>query len=256
MATSASNAAEIRRIPGGVPALRAGQGHSFLWRRLQSLSGIFPVGAFLVEHFISNAYATNGAHAYNEQVRFLTSLPFVIFLEIFFIYIPIAYHAGYGLWVWWRGENNVADYPYWGNWMYTLQRYTGIVTLAYIIYHTATMRFSEMGYAGGHIIGNSDAAAAKVYLAFLNHPWVVVFYFVGIIAAAWHFGYGIWLFCAKWGIIHGERGRRNLGVVAVVVGVFFVALGVASMVAFLTMGNSPANVQALQESIKALNTGH
>lgn len=256
MATSASGAAEISRIPSGVPALRAGQGHSFLWRRLQSLSGIFPVGAFLLEHFISNAYATNGAHAYNEQVRFLTSLPFVIFLEVFFIYIPIAYHAGYGLWVWYRGEGNVGEYPYWGNWMYTLQRWTGIVALAYIIYHTVTMRFSTMGFAGGHIIGNSDAAVAKVYLAFLNHPWVVAFYFVGIVTASWHFAYGIWLFCAKWGIVQGEGGRRKLGVVALVIGAAFVALGVASMYAFLNMGNSPANVQALQDSIKALNTAH
>ncbi len=252
MATSASGAAETRRIPAGVPALRAGQGHSFLWRRLQSLTGIFPVGAFLLEHFISNAYATNGAHAYNEQVRFLTSLPFVIFLEIFFIYIPIAYHAGYGLWVWWRGESNVGEYPWFGNWMYSLQRWTGIVALAYIVYHTWTMRLSTMGYAGGHIIENSQAAAAKVYLTFLGHPWVVAFYFVGIIAASWHFAYGIWLFCAKWGIIQGEGARRKMGVVALAIGVVFVVLGVASMYAFLTF---PDN-QALQDSIKALNTGH
>ncbi len=81
-------------IPAGVPALRAGQGHSFLWRRLHSISGIFPIGAFILEHFLSNAFATNGAAAYNEKVRFLTGLPFVPSLEIVFIYIPLAFHAG------------------------------------------------------------------------------------------------------------------------------------------------------------------
>jgi succinate dehydrogenase / fumarate reductase, cytochrome b subunit len=32
----------------GVQPLRAGQGNSFLWRKLHSLSGIIPIGAFLV----------------------------------------------------------------------------------------------------------------------------------------------------------------------------------------------------------------
>jgi succinate dehydrogenase/fumarate reductase cytochrome b subunit len=63
-----------------------------LLRRLQSLSGIFPIGVFLVEHFFSNAFARNGANAYNENVPFLVGFPF--FLELFFIWIPIAYHAG------------------------------------------------------------------------------------------------------------------------------------------------------------------
>ena len=64
-------------IPEGVPSLRAGEGNSFLLRRLHSLSGIIPIGAFLLEHFISNSEAMNGATAYNDQVKFLTGLPFV-----------------------------------------------------------------------------------------------------------------------------------------------------------------------------------
>ncbi|HEX5434279.1 MAG TPA: succinate dehydrogenase, partial [Candidatus Angelobacter sp.] len=76
-------ATEASPIGRGVPALRAGQGHSFFWRRLHSLSGIFPIGAFLLEHFISNAFATNGPYAYRDQVKFLSGLPFVLFLEIF-----------------------------------------------------------------------------------------------------------------------------------------------------------------------------
>ena len=102
----ATSATEISSpaIRTGVAPLRAGQGRSFVLRRLHSLSGIFPIGAFLVEHFVSNAFATNGLNAYNEEVRFLTGLPFVFFLELFFIYIPIAYHALYGFYIWYQGE--------------------------------------------------------------------------------------------------------------------------------------------------------
>src|SRR5438270_6618749 len=100
-----SNAATA--IPGGVPPLRAGEGHSFLLRRLHSLSGIVPVGAFLVEHILfSNATAINGPEAYANQVKFLGSLPLVLFLEAFGIWLPILFHAVYGFYIWYRGDGN------------------------------------------------------------------------------------------------------------------------------------------------------
>ncbi len=229
-ANPATNVSDLasHRIPAGVPALRAGQGRSFLWRRLHSLSGIFPIGFFILEHFFSNAFATNGGAAYNENVRFLTGLPFVLWLEIAFIYVPIAYHAAYGLWIWWRGEANVADYPFVGNWMYTLQRYTGIVTLIYIVWHTWTMRFS-----GAHIITHSEIAYAKVW-AELQQPWAVVFYFIGLACVSFHFAYGVWLFAAKWGFVVGQQGRRRFAVVCLVFGLALAAVASGSVYAFIT----------------------
>ena len=223
-----------QKIEGGVAALRAGQGREFLLRRLHSLSGIFPIGVFLVEHFFSNAFATNGPAAYNDNVRVLTGLPFVFFLELFFIWVPLAYHAGYGFFIWWRGESNVgAAYPWLGNWMYTLQRWTGAIAFFYMGWHVWSMRFN-----GVHLLTNSAAAFWKVQNEFRN-PWAVAFYFVGIIAASWHFAYGLWLFAAKWGITVGDRARRNFGVVCLLIGVVFVVVGTATMVAFLTAPQVP-----------------
>lgn len=217
----------------GVAPLRAGQGNSFFWRRLHSLSGIFPIGAFLVEHFFSNAFATNGAGAYNENVRFLTGLPFVFYLELFFIWIPIAYHAGYGFYIWYRGQSNIGDYPWTGNWMYGAQRWTGAIAFFYMGWHVWSMRFN-----GVHLLTNSAAAFWKVQNEF-HHPWAVVFYFVGIIAASWHFGYGLWLFAAKWGIFTGASARRKFGVVCVLVALLFITVGSATMYAFLTSPQVP-----------------
>ncbi len=222
-------ASAVSPVARGVSPIRAGQGHSFFWRRLHSLSGIVPVGAFLVEHFISNAFATNGVSAYNDNVRFLVGLPFVFFLELFFIYIPLAYHAGYGFWIWWRGESNVGvAYPWVGNWMYTVQRYTGIVAFFYMGWHVYTMRFS-----GVHLMTESQAAFTKVWME-LRNPWAAAFYFVGIICASWHFGYGIFLFLSKWGIVVGERARRYAFRVCTLIAVAFIVIGCASMYAFLT----------------------
>ena len=247
MASSVSPSipAPAPKVRSGVAPLRAGQGYSFVLRRLHSLSGIVPVGTFLVEHFISNAFATNGPQAYVNQVKFLTGLPFAVWLEVFGIYIPIAFHALYGIWIWWRGESNVTDYPWLGNWMYTAQRWTGLVAFAYIIYHTYTMRFT-----GAHLFVNPGAAFGKVQLE-LAEGWPVYAYVVGIVAASWHFAYGIWLFCAKWGIIMGGKARKRLGVVCLAIGILFAAVGLYTLRAFLVTPLQPisepeAQIQSLQ----------
>ena len=225
MATVASS------VERGVQPIRAGQGHSFLWRRLHSLSGIVPIGVFLLEHFFSNAFATNGWQAYADQVKFLTGLPFLIWLEIFGIYIPLAYHSLYGFYIWYRGEGNVSDYPWAGNFIYTAQRWTGAIAFVYMGWHTYTMRFS-----GIHLLTNSQAAFHKVQ-AELQHPWALVFYIVGITAASWHFAYGIYLFCAKWGITVSGKSRQRLAVVCSGLAVVLIAVGLATLTSFFRSGD-------------------
>src|SRR5258708_3346219 len=87
------------KLRGGVQPLRAGQGMSFIWRRLHSLLGIVPIGAFLLEHLLSNFEALKGPMAYGAQVKFLNSLPLVRVLEWTFIFIPILYPAIYGVYI-------------------------------------------------------------------------------------------------------------------------------------------------------------
>jgi succinate dehydrogenase / fumarate reductase, cytochrome b subunit len=216
------------RIGKGVAPLRAGQGYSFVLRRLHSLSGIVPIGAFLVEHFISNSEATNGVQAYNDQVKFLTSLPFVHVLEWVFIFIPILYHGIYGLYIWYRGEANVGEYPWTGNWLYTSQRWTGIIAFVYIAYHTIEMRFT-----GVHLMGGGyHYAFSKVWFAFQS-PWVVAFYVMGIVAASWHFAYGVWLFAAKWGLTVGDRARRKFGYACAALALLLMGIGLWTITGFL-----------------------
>jgi succinate dehydrogenase / fumarate reductase cytochrome b subunit len=211
----------------GVAPLRAGTGNSFLWRRLHSLTGIVPVGLFLLEHFISNAEALNGVAAYNAQVKFLTGLPFRLGLEIFGIFIPLAYHALYGIYIWWRGESNVIDYPWAGNWYYTLQRYSGLIVFAYVTYHIWYMRF-----AGVHLVDHYDASFWKVQHE-LSHPLALGIYVVGVVAASWHFGYGLFLFAAKWGIVTGEKAQKRAQKAGVALSVVLVLIGLLTLYSFV-----------------------
>ena len=237
----ASVASPVKR---GVPPIRAGQGHSFLLRRLHSLSGIIPIGAFLLEHFISNAFATNGPKAYADQVKFLTGLPFVPVLEIVGIYIPILYHSFYGFYIWFRGKSNVSEYPWAGNFMYAAQRWTGGVTFAYIIWHTYTMRFS-----GIHLLTNSQAAFHKVQVE-LQNPWAASFYLIGIIAASWHFSYGVFLFCAKWGITVSQTSRKWSARVCLVLALTLISIGWFTMAAFYKQKwrNTPENLSGYEQT--------
>ena len=240
MASAASTSAPIPKIKPGVAPLRAGEGYSFLLRRLHSITGIVPIGLFLLEHFISNAEAFKGAEAYGGQVKFLNSLPFVVGLELFGIWIPILFHGIYGVYIWWRGETNVASYPWTGNWMYTAQRWTGLIAFAYMIQHTYYLRFS-----GIHLPDHPMQSFAKVQHEFQN-PWMIVVYAIAIVAASWHFCYGMWLFAAKWGITTGDRARRWFGYVCVVAALALISIGAASMYGFLSRPVQPLNPGAAE----------
>ena len=222
-------------VAKGVPALRAGQGNSFLLRRLHSLSGIVPIGAFLLEHFISNSEAMKGPEVYNGTVKFLTGLPFVTVLEWGFIFLPLLYHSLYGFYIWYRGESNVGEYPWTGNWLYTSQRWTGMIAFFYILYHTYYMRFT-----GVHLMnGGYNAAFWKVQHEFQN-PWAIAAYVIGIVAASWHFSYGVWLFAAKWGITVGEKARKRLGYLCLGLAIALVAIGLITIRAFVSAPLVPA----------------
>ena len=206
MATAQSPAAS--KIRGGVQPLRAGQGTTFIWRKLHSLLGIIPIGAFFLEHLLSNFEALKGPAAYGAQVKFLNSLPLVRVLEWVFIFLPILYHGVYGIYIWLRGKSNIVYYPWAGNWMYIAQRWTGLIAILYIGQHVVRQRF--MGIS---LPENPGAAFAKVQHELAN-PCMLAVYIIAMIAICWHFAYGIWLFAAKWGITPGPSPASASGMSA------------------------------------------
>ncbi|MDI3297801.1 MAG: succinate dehydrogenase [Bacillota bacterium] len=193
----------------------------FFWSRLHSLSGVVPVGVFLIFHLWANSAAFAGPAAYNRVVRLLESLPALIVVETLFIFIPILYHAIYGFVIMRSARYNVNRYPFARNWYFVLQRATGVIVFVFIVYHVLTMRF----------VGPA-ASFAKV-ASELSNPWGLAFYIVGILSATWHLANGFWLFGIDWGILVSPRAQQVAGWV---LAVFFVALsvlGVGSAIAFV-----------------------
>ena len=253
MATAARPAASesAHKLAPGVEPLRAGKGHSFLLRKLHSLSGIVPIGAFLIEHILSNFEALKGPAAYAAQVKFLNSLPLVRVLEWGFIFLPLAYHALYGVYIALRGKSNVVYYPWAGNWMYVTQRWTGYIAFVYIIQHVLRQRFM-----GVSLPEHPGAAFAKVQHE-LSNPWMLAVYVIAMIAVCWHFSYGIWLFAAKWGITPGNKARKRFAYVCAAGGILLCGLGLASLYAFVgpDYKNAPEDTDQPRSSI-SIQTPH
>lgn len=194
---------------------------SYLLRKLHSLSGILPVGAFLAEHFWSNSAALVGADRYNEVSRDLQTIPFRPLVEWGAIFLPILFHGGYGIYIWWRGKTNVSQYPWVGNWLYTFQRYTGLIAFAYIAWHLYTERWLTHGKS-------TYASVAED----MTDPLYLTFFVIGIVASSFHLGVGIWNFLCKWGLAATVQAQRAAGQLGVLVGVTFSIVGVLIVISF------------------------
>ncbi|GFR39027.1 succinate dehydrogenase cytochrome B558 [Insulibacter thermoxylanivorax] len=179
------------------------KGNSYLYRKIHSLLGVIPIGAFLIEHLITNYEAHNGGHeAFVKAVVWLNSLPLVFFLELFGIWLPLLYHGVYGLYMAYQSRNNVTNYGYFRNWMFYLQRVTGVITFIFIIWHVFETRVQVA-------LGNVEHTELGVLMhESVQNPWVLAAYIVGIVAATFHFSNGMWSFLVSWGITVGPRSQR------------------------------------------------
>ncbi len=194
----------------------------FWLRRLHSLSGVFPIGAFLLEHMFSNSFIMKGAEAYNAQIAFLSGLPYVLVIETFFIYLPILYHAFYGFYVMFTGKNNLAWYPYPGNWLYSLQRWTGVLTFIFVAYHAYHTRFVNLLYG-------TEVSFERMQ-QLMSDPRMFWFYMVGMAATMFHFANGLWGFLISWGITLGPKSQKVSGVICGLAGLSLFVVGVNALV--------------------------
>jgi len=200
---------------------------SFWARRIHSLSGVVPIGAFLVQHLFENSYATQGAAAYNERVLKIQELPYLIWLEVFVIFLPILFHAVYGTYIAWQAKYNVAAYPMLRNWMFTLQRLTGVILFFYIGIHVYETRFQ---------VFFDESLKYRFFehmKELLSSPAYFGLYLAGVLSAAFHFANGLWTFGIVWGITAGRQAQRLSSYACAGLGLILAGMGVTSLLGFL-----------------------
>ena len=195
----------------------------FLARRLHSLTGIVPVGAFVLEHFYTNSFAIKGPELFNEKVAALNDLPYLYAIEIGLIGIPILFHAALGIWISFEGSASVRRYSFARNWLYFFQRLTGMFLVVFIAVHVTLTRFS----------GTPPDRLFEHMASYLVSPWMFAFYVAGVLAASFHLGNGIWGFLVSWGFITSPRSQRVMTWVCMAIFAVMGLTGINSLLGFL-----------------------
>ena len=208
---------------------------TFLMRKLHQLTGIVPLGLFFFGHMFTNSKAMSGDKVFNDAVADIHHIPYLLFVEIFGIFLPLVFHSVYGIYISAEARPNSINYGYGRNWFYLFQRITGVFLFFFILFHLLNLRFGAipgLESYGNPVAGNADRAFAIVHSEFLN-TGVLIFYFLGIIATAWHLAYGFFLFAVDWGILIGEKAQKYALYASVYLAVTLSAIGINAAVSFV-----------------------
>jgi len=251
--------------PSSVPFLER---HYHLLRRLHSLSGVVPIGVFLFPHLTTNSSivwgatlnaskyeaGTAGVATFQHEVDFIHNLPALIFVEIFVLWLPIAYHAILGVYFARSGKSNLDRYGYQGNARYSLQRLTGYLGVLFIFMHIASLRW---GFSFGGLMPGFDAHhAASTTAAHLQgglFPYCnAAFYALCVTALIYHFANGLWTAAITWGLTISKQAQQRWGYVCAAIGVSLAAAGLTAIVGFATL--DVAKAKDIESKLAAAST--
>ena len=207
----------------------------FLLRRLHSLSGIIPIGVFLVVHLITNSsllwgkfalrgkqeersLLEGGVYYFQKEVAWINNeVPHLLLIELS-LWIGIAFHSILGVYYAMSGKSNSARYAYQGNQRYTWQRISGYVGIFFIFYHVATLRWGWSFLVPGGTKWDHNFAASTLATALrggetftLAGIAVSFFYFVGITLLVFHFANGLWTAAITWGLTISAQSQKRFG---------------------------------------------
>ncbi|MHC4398362.1 MAG: succinate dehydrogenase cytochrome b558 subunit [Planctomycetota bacterium] len=222
--------------------------HEFVIRRLHSLLGLIPIGGYLVFHLATNAAIIDGLETYQhraDQIHRLGSTT-ILMLEWPIIFLPILFHGVIGMMIVCRGKRNMANYPFSGNVRYTLQRVTGVIAMAFILWHVFHMHgWLRAGWWVDNVtepLGGSRFDPESVRTApeaIRASWWIVAFYAVGTLACVYHLANGLWTMGITWGVWTSPRAQRAANVPCALVGVFLATVGTAALVWMVTVDLPP-----------------
>lgn len=242
--------------------------HHFLMRRLHSLTGIVPIGVFLIAHLTTNSsilwaralprdaakYADPGVATFQHEVEFINNLPFLILIEIT-LWVSIAFHSILGFVYAVQGKPNTGAYKFQANWRYTLQRLSGYIGIFFIFYHIATLRWGWTFLVPGGVKWSHHHSASTLAAAIRGGEdftalgvAVALFYFLGVTMLVFHFANGLWTAAITWGITITTAAQRRWGYVCAGLGAALMLAGWSSVIGFAML--SPAKAREVEDSMR------
>lgn len=198
------------------------QKENYALHKLHSLTGVVPIGFYMLQHLTLNSFSLAGPEKFNGVIDFFESIPkhLLLSLEVLVLWLPILFHAIYGVFIVGRAQPNLFSEKYgWSqNRMYTFQRWSGIVLFLFLIVHVITTTVAKYVLPAGAELIKYQAWHDR--LTSFGFIWLA-FYLIGTICASYHLAYGIWNFCIRWGITVSEKSQL---VVQKASGVLFVGV--------------------------------
>jgi succinate dehydrogenase / fumarate reductase cytochrome b subunit len=173
-------------------------------------------GLYLCVHLLVNATliqgpvgAHGGPSVFQVQVDKIHSLPFLLAIELSFIFGPLIFHTIYGIYLVINGKPNVGNYGYIKNWFYVLQRISAIALVLFIFFHVGAM----YGWFGDTLkFEPHQGAYSSTVRHMMSNPlmWLVV-YPLGVIAGTFHLANGFWTAGIAWGLTVSQRAQVRWG---------------------------------------------
>ncbi|MGL4511510.1 MAG: succinate dehydrogenase cytochrome b558 subunit [Lacipirellulaceae bacterium] len=221
--------------------------NEFLVRRLHSLSGLIPVGAFMCVHLGVNASILNGPETFQNNVYAIHALDKLLpLVEWTFIFLPLLFHALVGVWIIQSGLPNTNLYGYGANIRYTLQRASGMLAMVFIFYHVFHMHgwfHFDWWLAIAEPLGGAEFRpfnAPTTAGAALQNPVIVAFYALGVLASVFHLANGLWTMGITWGVWTSPAAQKKALAVCAAFGVVLGAVGFSGLGGMMAVGSGEA----------------
>lgn len=216
---------------------------SFFWHKVHSLTGIVPVGFYMVQHLTLNSFTLAGPERFDGVIGFFETLPkhILLGLEVTAIWLPLLFHAVYGLFIIGRATPNSSaeKYGFTENRMYTFQRWSGILIFFFLVYHIISTTGVKYTQGVEHIL--YDAWQTKLTS---NGYSIFVVYLIGILASSYHLSFGIWNFAIRWGITISESAQLRVQKFSMGMFIAVTLLGWAALTGFLIHKPTTGAVEA------------
>jgi succinate dehydrogenase / fumarate reductase cytochrome b subunit len=175
----------------------------------------------MVVHLLTNSSVIEGGGAFQRAVYGIHSIPPMALLAIewLFIFLPIIFHAVYGVIIIRSGLPNSGTYRFQSNIRYTFQRATGMIAFLFIAWHVFHMHgwiHAEWWENAIHPLGGASFrpynAGSTAAMAMQQSIIVPILYLIGVLSCVFHLANGIWTFGITWGLwttqMAQNRARR------------------------------------------------
>jgi len=218
--------------------------NSFLIYRLFSLSGLLPIGGYLVIHLLTNATVLDSPATFQKQVYTIHSLGMLLpVVEWMFIFLPLIFHAVVGMTVISTMHANTAAYPHGPNIRYTLQRATGMIAMVFILWHVFHMHKMFAAFEGlGAAQFDPHHAASSAGDALQASLFVQLGYFIGVVACVYHLANGLWTFGITWGLWLSAAAQKRAAYICGGFGVLVLVFGLSALFGMTQVDTEKARV--------------